>query len=145
VSNTDLLFMKDAMAGLQTDPQAIERVLAIRAAAALKKIDEHNAIVEAFAGMPKNDLGVGMTGTLYKVDRPKYSMRFNTPEARASFVSGLTGMPYETALAQVQDQDKDPAMKAGTAPGKADKSYEDRVRERMKALDLDYIPPPKGK
>jgi hypothetical protein len=146
VSNADVQFMERAMGGLATDPQAIERILAIRAAGAMRKIDQHNSIVETLGMLPKNDLGLDTTNKLYRVEKPKFSMKFNTPEGRASFVAGITGLPFEDALARVQEQDKDPAMKAGPAAGKGpDKTVEDKARERMKALGLEYIPPVKGK
>lgn len=97
ISNADVLFMKEAMGGLATDAHALDRILAIRAAAAYIKIQEHNRNVEDLTSQP----GVSSPDYIrrrFSVESAKFGFAFKTPEARASFESGLSNQPYETVL-----------------------------------------------
>ena len=111
ISNADVLFMKEAMGGLATDANALDRILAIRAAAAYTKIKDHNRNVEDLTSQP------GVTTPDYirrrfSVDSPKFAFEFKTPEARASFESGMTNQPYDNTL---QREKADVAKAAGKA------------------------------
>lgn len=104
VSMGDLEFMKQAQGGLATDASAIERILAIRAAKAMKTVDKHNAKVADMASQPNIENG-DFLKRQYTLERTKHAFEFKSPEARASFESGLVNIPYETALKRILAED----------------------------------------
>jgi hypothetical protein len=126
ISNTDREFMATAVGGLNTDPAALERILAIRLAALQKSVDKHNADVEALASDPKNDAG-DFTRRKYTIPRNRITVKFNSPEAEASYVAGQTNSGYEDALAKVRK------MRQGEKGGQIDLKSPD-VKARLKAL-----------
>lgn len=115
ISNTDREFMATAVGGLNTDPTALERILAIRLAALQKTVDKHNQDVEALAGNPKNDAG-DFTRQKFALPRNRVTVKFNSPEAEASYVSGQLNIGYEDALKKVQAMRKEDAPKGDGDP-----------------------------
>jgi len=94
ISNADVEFMKLALGGLATDKSAIERILAIRAASAYNKVKEHNTNVADLTvqeGVTNGDY----LKRRYTLPPTKFAYEFTTPEARASFESGIGNVPYE--------------------------------------------------
>lgn len=114
VSNADVQFMQLASAGQATDPIAIERILAIRAAAAVRDIRQHMLQVETLGNHPKNELGAADTQKLYGVAMPNYGFRFKTPEAQASFEAGISDRPYEDVFQEIT-KGKNPTATPKTA------------------------------
>ena len=117
VSNADVAFMEKAMTGVQTDPKAIERVLAIRAAAAIRAIDSHNSVVDTIGSTPGNSIGEETTRKLYRVERPNFAFKFPSLEAQASFESGIGNIPFETALNNIRKESAKEAGNSNKAPG----------------------------
>lgn len=97
VSNADVEFMKLASGGLATDAGALERILAIRAAAAYSRVKEHNANIADLAEQKGVDNGEYLKRR-YTLAPTKFSYEFTTPEARASFESGVANTSYEEVL-----------------------------------------------
>lgn len=98
ISNADRVFMEVAEGGLNDDPKALERILAIRAALAIKSLDLHNQNIEDLASSPENKVG-SYTRRRWSVERPQFKYSFATPDADASFRATLGGMPLDNARA----------------------------------------------
>lgn len=133
VSNADVLFMKEAAGGLATDPKALERILAIRTAAAYNRIQEYNGTVDTLAALPQNDLGLDATKKLYRSQMPNFGYVFQTPEARASFGAGIANRPFEEFLKMEQEAQKGP-QGGLTAPGPGGKDWRKDPAERARRL-----------
>ena len=104
VSNADVEFMKLAMSGLATDANAIERILAIRAARAIKAVDKYNSNIADTTSQPNIENGAFLKRH-YTLEPTSFGFEFKTPEAKASFESGLANIPYETALKRILAKD----------------------------------------
>ena len=112
ISDADVRFMEKALTGLSTDPGAVERVLAIRAASAWNRIKEHNANVDDLTAQQ----GVASPDYIrrrFAVTPVKFGFEFRTPEARASFESGIANQPYDHVLQQEKSDVSKAAGKAG--------------------------------
>lgn len=118
VSNADVQFMQLASAGQATDPTAIERILAIRAAAAVRDIRQHILQVATLGNHPKNELGAADTQKLYGIEMPNYGFRFKTLEARASFEAGISDRPYEDVFQEVTKEENLTATPKTASPAK---------------------------
>lgn len=134
VSNADVAFMRTATGGTADDPKALERILAIRAAAFSKALNKHNQNIEGLAADPKLGASGDRVRDRWSVAKPTTSYRFTTPEALASFLAGTMDLPYEEALKLARDPKNAP-------PTETKPSDEDRARRRMEQLGLPYIPP----
>lgn len=134
VSNADVLFMGKASGDLATDAAAIERILAIQAAAAQREIKRHNQLARAISPYVDKTLGEGITAELYSVEEYQPRLKFATDEAAIAYESGITGK----TLAQTREEHS--KFKAKTAS-----SSEEAIKKRMQDLGLPYTPPPKGK
>lgn len=147
VSNADVLFMGKATGDLATDAKAIERILAVRAAAAQRQILEHNGQIEELAQDPKLGVSPQTLKALYQVKAPSFAFEWQTPEAEAAFLAGMTGVPYKTALERVAGMRKQagtpaPSFGGGKLPSALPgDDPEASARRRMKALGLPYTPP----
>jgi hypothetical protein len=111
ISNADVAFMQQAMGGLATDKDALERVLAIRAAMAINRIRDHNTNVADLTAQP-GFANADYIRKRYAVEPAKFNFVFSSPQARASFEAGISNQPYEKVLRQegVQSpQSKPPA------------------------------------
>lgn len=138
VSNADVQFMNRAMGGLETDPTAIERILAIRAANAWNTIKRHNSQVDVISRLPGNDLGEEGTKSLYTVEQPNFSFGFRSPDAQASFESGVSKVPLETARGRIAADNQTPEFQRGGTPGinPSAVSSDDRTK-RLRALGIE--------
>jgi hypothetical protein len=133
ISEGDRKFMETATGGKLDDPKALERILAIRAAAFINAVDRHNANVEDMASAPSNTEGA-FTRKRFTVPVPGFSFQFQTPEAAASFEATKTGRPLAGTM--------DTVKKRMAAEGPKEDT-ETRMKKRMEELGLPYIPPRK--
>lgn len=143
VSNADVTFMGKATGDLATDAKAIETILAVRAAAALREITRHNNLVDSMGRLADKKLGEGVTKEVYGLDTPQWGLKFSTPEAGAAFEAGVTGKSYREVLKAGMADTVAPLTRAG-APGAAAKhspAWEEAARKRMQELGLPYTPP----
>lgn len=134
VSNADREYMADANGALSTDPNALERILAIRMGGAQRLVRTHNDQVETMANLPGNPYGPEATKKLYQVRIPGLHYEASTPEAAASFESNMTGRAYSEVLQETKKN----KYGGPTAPNG---NPEERARKRMQELGLPYTPP----
>lgn len=112
ISNADREFMAIAEGGLNDDPKALERILAIRAALAIKSLNLHNSNIEDLAASPENKVG-SYTRRRWSVQAPGFKYTFASPDADASFRATLAGIPLDDARAlNAQEDGKSPAAPA---------------------------------
>lgn len=136
ISNTDRDFMATAVGGTNTDPAALERILAIRMAALQKSVRKHNADVELLASEPKNDMG-DFTRQKYSVNENKIGMKFRSPEAEASYLAGYKNISYDEAMKEVQAmRASDPQSGAKPAATKPNAAAQTDRDARLKALGI---------
>lgn len=139
ISNADRQFMSTATGGTADDPKALERILAIRAAALSKGLARHNQNIENLASDPKVGSGE-RTRSRWSVQHPAAGFQFQTKEALASYLSGMYDLPYTDALSLASKKENAPDAPAGSTP-----ASEAAIKKRMEALGLPYTPPAKGK
>ena len=144
ISNADVLFMQQATGGLTDDPKALERILAIRAGVAHRRLQLHNRNVEEVASNPKNDVQE-FTRRRYSVESPNFQFSFTNPDADASFRSIVGGMTLErarelNATEAKQGFGQPTATKTTTLPPE-----EQSRKQRLEALGLPYTPLPGGR
>lgn len=97
VSNADVLFMERAQAGLETDPKAIERILAIRAAVLSRRLRTYNEDVARLAEDERDPAASARRRAAYQVEIPRVMFGFITPDALASYISIAQNLPWEEA------------------------------------------------
>lgn len=144
VSNADVQFMQAAQGGLATDPKAIERILAIRAAAAINKIRSHNETVDTLATEAERapatsrQIGGDTVRKLYGVPLPPINFAFPSPDAQASFEAGFSGKSLDQARSNMAADAKTPAFKAATGKTSTSMTPEQR-KQRLRDLGLNPI------
>ena len=117
ISNSDREFMATAIGGLNTDPTALERILAIRMGALQRLMSKYGRTVEANSQLVGGETGEALK-TNYGVERARVSASFKSPEAEASYIANLNNIPYQAALQQVmQMRATDPKPTPGTSKG----------------------------
>lgn len=137
ISNADVQFMQQAMGGTNTDPKAIERILAIRAAAAYNAVKRHNENVATIGGeaektpAAQRPLSGETVNKLYAVKPPAVNLKFTTPDADASFRAGMGNM----GLDQARELN---AAEPGKSPAAAAMSPAER-KAKLKALGLNPV------
>lgn len=130
ISASDVTLMGKATGDANTDGKAIERILAIRAAAALRNIEQHNKLVNVLSPYTDKALGPGVTAELYPVQKPSFRYKFSTAEAAAAFEAGASGRSYRDVL---KERQVDPTNAPSAAPTPAAQVDRDA---RLKALGI---------
>lgn len=128
ISNSDRDFMQQAIGGLNTDPKALERILAIRMGALQRSLDEYNGkTVDSTAKMMDTPQDAEFTRSRFGVERNKVSYAPKSMEAEASYVANLRNIPYAEALAFVKSQKPDYGQAAALEVGNIDLSKRPRI------------------
>ncbi len=141
ISNTDRDFMSTAIGGLNTDPKALERILAIRMGALQRTLSDYNTkTVDSTANLMDTPQDAEFARSRFGVERNRTSYNPRSLEAEASYVANLRNVPYQEALEWVKLQKPEYAPTAGAKPPP---QGEDAKAARMRALGLPYIPPGK--
>lgn len=135
VSNTDLLFIKGAMGGAQTDAKALERLLAIRLGAQQQQLEKYNRDVVDSAMLFKEP-GIGEHFVRRNlVQQPSFRFLPRSPEAAASYLAARRRISFEEALDEARKDFAPNAQAPTPTPGRSSLTPEERAA-KLRALGI---------